>query len=117
MNPVNYDGKGAIRVGSLKIRASHWPWQRGYNWRGMTSSSAPLNAGGARFGGGWRMKLGFALGGTTLMVDLLFGMLTISIETAKDRRRAAEFSAWQQRERAKRAAATASWSVNTDIPF
>jgi len=69
----------------IEIRAERWPWQDGYNWRGMTKNSAPLNAGGGRFGGGWKYKLGFAWGGTTLMVDLLFGMLIIKKATRCDR--------------------------------
>lgn len=98
---LNYDGKGSIRIGSMKMRASRWPWQAGCGWLGM-KSSAPLNTpkkpGGLspRFGGGWSWKLGFALGGKTLMIDLLFGSLFFTIETAKDRARAEEFRAWQR---------------------
>ncbi|MGT3569138.1 hypothetical protein ACVQH5_29505, partial [Klebsiella pneumoniae] len=51
------------------ITASRWPWQTGYNWHGVTNSTAPLNQPGTgdkaapRFGGGWKYKLGFYTGG------------------------------------------------------
>jgi hypothetical protein len=67
-----------MRFLKWEIKASRWPWQEGYNWRGMTSSAAPLNAGGARFGGGWGYKLGIDIGGTTIMLNLLFGMVSIN---------------------------------------
>ena len=71
-------------IGRLRIKASRWPWQDGFNWHG-TSMSAPINAklpgekAAPRFGGGWKYKLGFALSGRTLMIDLLFGIVTFTL--------------------------------------
>ena len=62
----------------MRVEAKRWPWQKGYNWRGMENSSAPLNSGGARFGGGWGYKLGVDVGGSTVILNLLFGMVRIS---------------------------------------
>lgn len=115
-----------MRIGKIQIdvKASRWPWQAGYNWRGMTNSRAPLNAGGARFGGGWRYKLGFAVCGQTLMIDLLFGMITIRVfdwaaaETAAAERKAkidrmlAEMDTRREERERSRAAAEAE-----GIPF
>lgn len=72
----------------LEITASRWPWQAGYSWRGMTNSTAPLNAEGARFGAGWKYKLGVSTGGwrdtgISFMVDLLFGLIQIRYRTRK----------------------------------
>ena len=70
--------------------------QAGYNWHGMTNSTAPLNQpregvkAAPRFGGGWKYNLGFQFSGRTLLIELLFGMLRFNIETAKDRRDKAE---------------------------
>lgn len=87
---------GKVRIGALIVKASRWPWQSGYNWYGMTNSTAPLNQprqgekAAPRFGGGWKYNVGFQFSGRTLLVELLFGMLTFNIETAKDRRLADE---------------------------
>lgn len=70
-----YRRRALLLFGRVVVQASRWPWQEGYNWKGMTSSSAPLNN-GSRFGGGWAYKLGVSVGGSTVMVDLLFGMVT-----------------------------------------
>ena len=89
------DGK-KLRVGALIVTADRWPWQAGYNWHGMTNSTAPLNQpregekAAPRFGGGWKYNLGFQFSGRTLLIELLFGMLRFNIETAKDRRDKAE---------------------------
>lgn len=70
-----------ITIGRFELKAKRWPWQKGYNWRGMTNNVAPLNIGGARFGAGWKYSLGWSWGGGTygwtLRLDLLFGMVTI----------------------------------------
>ncbi|RWE59809.1 MAG: hypothetical protein E5V22_11100 [Mesorhizobium sp.] len=72
----------------FEISASRWPWQAGYNWRGMTNCTAPLNSGDARFGGGWKYKLGVSTGGwrdtgISFMIDLLFGIVTVRYRTRK----------------------------------
>lgn len=96
--------RNKVRIGVLIVRADRWPWQAGYNWHGMTNSSAPLNRprNGAkaapRFGGGWKYNLGFQFSGRTLLIELLFGMLSFNIETAKHRREAAESAARRKAE-------------------
>lgn len=67
-----------FQIGRLQVTASRWPWQPGYDWRG-THHYAPLNAGGARFGGGWRYKLGVEVGGTSVMFNLLYGIVTVRL--------------------------------------
>lgn len=37
-----------------------------------------LNSSGARFGAGWKYKLGISIGGRSVLIDLLFGMIMIS---------------------------------------
>lgn len=55
----------------LKITASRWPWQkRGTNIFGMHMG---------RFGGGWNYNLGFQIGSKTILLNLLFGMICISL--------------------------------------
>ncbi|AWB21208.1 hypothetical protein DA075_10020 [Methylobacterium currus] len=76
--------RNVLRVGNLIIRAERWPWQ-GYGWRSTGGFKAPLNQGGARFGAGWRWKLGICVGSTTVLVELLFGMLVFRWESAADR--------------------------------
>jgi hypothetical protein len=76
--------RNVLRLGNLIIRAERWPWQ-GYGWGPTGGFTAPGNRSGARFGGGWRWKLGIAIGGTTVLVDLLFGVLTFRWESAVDR--------------------------------
>lgn len=69
-----------MKIGRLNIKADRWPWQAGYNWRGMADHSAPLNRSGARFGAGWKYRIGIDIGGTTVMVNLLFGMIRFSMD-------------------------------------
>jgi len=67
-----------MRVLGLEVTASRWPWQ-GYGWFGGSDKNvAPLNPFGARFGGGWNYKLGIAVGGKTVILDLLFGSVRIA---------------------------------------
>ena len=71
-----------MKLGRLTVKASRFPWQ-GYGWfphKNGRGPTAPLNAGGARFGGGWTYKLGLSVGGTTLMLDLLFGTVSLRWE-------------------------------------
>ncbi|MFY1847920.1 hypothetical protein [Achromobacter dolens] len=69
-----------MRIGKIEIIAQRWPWQ-GYGWFPHKASkpkhTAPLNPGGARFGGGWNYKLGIMVGGSTIIIDLLFGSIRI----------------------------------------
>lgn len=94
----------------IEIKAKRWPWQQGYNWRGMTNSTAPLNADGARFGGGWKYKIGFSTGGWTkrgihVSFDLLFGIVSVTYRTsfaiAEDRQLEEQRAKWR-REREER---------------
>lgn len=71
-----------MRIGAYEIKADRWPWQ-GWGWfphklRRKSPGFAPLNASGARFGGGWRYKLGIQIGGSTVIIDLLFGSIRIN---------------------------------------
>lgn len=79
-----------ILIGGLKITASRWPGQVGYDWRGMTNNTAILNN-GARFGGGWKYCLGFSTAGWSengggISVDLLFGNININWRTPAGRK-------------------------------
>lgn len=68
-----------LHIGRWTISASRWPWQ-GYGWfkPGKDAPRAILNPGGDRFGAGWTWKLGISLGGSTVMFDLLFGIVTVT---------------------------------------
>ncbi len=70
-----------MKIGKFTIKADRWPWQ-GYGWGLSEKTKAPLNSMGARFGGGWRYKLGIDIGGSTVIINLVFGMIRIS----KDRK-------------------------------
>lgn len=95
-------------VKAFEISASRWPWQSGYNWRGSLSS-APLNkadaktGASARFGGGWKYKLGISTagwknGGIELLVDLLFGSVRIVVRSAVGIRKEKAFrEGWKAR--------------------
>lgn len=61
-----------------KITTDRFPWQPGYNWKGMINNTAPLNRDGARFGAGWKYKLGIEIGGSTVLLNLIIGMVRIS---------------------------------------
>lgn len=64
---------------SLRIKADRWPWQMSGKRSNLV---APLNPRGSRFGGGWDYKLGVSVGlgntRTTILLELLFGIITIS---------------------------------------
>ena len=66
-----------MKIFGYEIVAKRWPWQDGYDWHGMTNCPAPLNPKGARFGGGWKYKLGISVSGSSIMVDLVFGLISI----------------------------------------
>lgn len=65
-----------MKIKSIEIRAQRWPWQEGPGHR-----IALFNPKGARFGGGWNYKLGIDIGGSTIILNLIWGMIRI------DRRR------------------------------
>ncbi len=68
-----------MRIGKYRIKADRWPWQ-GYGWfphKNGKGPTAPLNRSGARFGGGWRWKIGISVGGSSIIIDLLFGSVRI----------------------------------------
>lgn len=73
-----------LMIGRTKITAKRWPWQAGYNWHGMTNSTAPLNQplpgekAAPRFGGGWKYELGISIGGSTINISLWFGFISIT---------------------------------------
>ena len=60
-----------MKIGKIDIKASRWPWQKG-------NYAAPLNPAGARFGGGWKYRFGVDVGSTTVMLNLIWGMVRIS---------------------------------------
>ena len=80
-------------VGHVNIRADRWPW--------MTRKSAALLAsadeaastkygwkptkGMGRFGGGWNYSLGIEIGGSSVMINLLFGFISISWYRPKEK--------------------------------
>lgn len=69
-----------MKIWKYEITASRFPWQ-GYGWfphKNGKGPTAPLNPDSARFGGGWNWKLGISTGGTTVLLDLLFGTVRIS---------------------------------------
>ena len=74
--------------GRINVSATRWPWQAGYNWRGMaTENPAPGNPEGARFGGGWKYCLGVRIAGfsrhDSLYFELLFGMIRVGWDFRK----------------------------------
>lgn len=71
----------------IRVTFSRWPWQwyvrpeskRVHNPQGVRYGWTPNAATPfSRFGGGWEWKLGIAFSGKTIMVDLLFGIVTIT---------------------------------------
>lgn len=71
-----------MKLGRIEIEASRWPWQ-GYGWFPHKNGKGPtalLNSSGARFGGGWKYKLGVSLSGRTLMLDLMFGIVCVRVK-------------------------------------
>lgn len=74
-----------IKLGRLKVIFSRWPNQ-GYGWaphkngKGKALLNAPLNVSGSRFGAGWNYKLGIDIGTRSVLLNLLFGMVIISLE-------------------------------------
>lgn len=75
-----------MKIGRFNIKGDRWPWQ-GYGWfphrHRVSVTAAPLNRSGARFGGGWRYKFGIAVGGSSIIIDLVFGSIRIDRERRK----------------------------------
>lgn len=68
-----------MKIGCLEIQSSRFPWQ-GYGWfphKNGKGRKAILNSSGARFGGGWKYKFGISFSSSTVMLDLVFGIVTI----------------------------------------
>ena len=69
-----------IQIKRLKIVFSRWPNQ-GYGWFPHKNGRGPqgiLNSRGSRFGAGWNYKLGIDFGGSSVLLNLLFGMVSVS---------------------------------------
>lgn len=66
-----------MKIGRLEISASRWPWMidrdegRKYGW-GRT----PV---WGRFGGGWHWKLGVEFGTRTVLLNLLYGIVSVRL--------------------------------------
>lgn len=72
-----------MKIGRIEIRATRFPWQ-GYGWfphKNGKGDKAPLNPYGSRFGAGWTYKLGLSIGGSTILLDLLFGTVRIVLHS------------------------------------
>lgn len=57
----------------MKIKFDRWPWQEG---------------GGqmfGRFGGGWRYKFGVDVGGSTIIFNLIWGIVRIDLRSRSKR--------------------------------
>lgn len=61
----------------MKIKALRWPWQESGK---PGNRIAMLNSSGARFGGGWKYKLGIDIGGRTVILNLIWGMIRIEFK-------------------------------------
>lgn len=73
-----------MQAGRLSVTASRWPWQ-GYGWGPKCADPHSPMFRQSRFGGGWDWRLGVAIGGRTIMLELLFGTLVIVWDHRKDR--------------------------------
>ncbi len=70
------------KVGRLRIEASRFPSQ-GYGWFPHKNGKGPkamLNSHGSRFGAGWNYRLGIDVGGSTVVLNVLFGILQFRLE-------------------------------------
>ena len=81
-------GRKHLHLGRVTISASRWPWQVRTSPRAWLSTDPKGNAGNkfgwkptdgmGRFGGGWNWKLGIDVARTSLILNLIFGMVHIS---------------------------------------
>lgn len=75
-----------IKFINLEIVASRWPWQirthvavlSGPDEKAGDRYGWKPTKGMGRFGGGWNWKLGVNIGGSTVVFNLLYGMISIS---------------------------------------
>ena len=68
-----------MKIGRFTVVALRWPWQ-GRGWfphKNGQGRMALLNPTGARFGGGWKYRLGIAVGERSIMIDLIFGTIEV----------------------------------------
>lgn len=82
MNIVKTADRYKIKLGRLSIETSRWPSQ-GYGWFPHKNGKRPkamLNPQGSRFGGGWNYRLGIDIGGSSVLLNLIFGMVAIRLE-------------------------------------
>lgn len=58
-----------MTVFGFRIRPQRWPWQ----------DTGKMHAANhwARFGGGWKYKLGVDVGGSSIIINLIWGMIRI----------------------------------------
>jgi hypothetical protein len=79
-----------MKIGNLEITASRWPWQACTpHWSHLGNTPARYGwgkvPGMARFGGGWDWKLGIAIAGREILLDLVFGTIRITRQAPKPR--------------------------------
>lgn len=88
----------------ISVRASRFPWQIGYGWRLKQSACIAPLSGGSRFGGGWDYNLGIEVGlgngYTTILLNLLIGIVTVTImSNASIKRRIESDAKWEKSKR------------------
>ena len=76
-----------IKIGRLTIIADRFPWQkrRGQVTLGDPKTEGPAakygwlgTSGMGRFGGGYNWMLGFEIGGSSIVINLLIGQIRIN---------------------------------------
>jgi hypothetical protein len=72
----------------VNVKAERWPWQkREPHWshcdmQGDKWGWKPI-PGMGRFGGGWNYNLGFQIGSKTVILNLIFGQVTIRLRRSR----------------------------------
>lgn len=82
MSIVKTADRYKVKIGRLSIETSRWPSQ-GYGWQPHKNGKGPkamLNSQGSRFGAGWNYKLGIDIGSSSILLNLIFGMVMIHLE-------------------------------------
>lgn len=75
-----------IKLLNREITASRWPWQIRTSVAALSGPDEKVGdrygwkptKGVGRFGGGWNWELGINIGGSTVVFNLLYGMISIS---------------------------------------